>query len=41
MIRDVLPANPDIDKVWAEEAARRWEAYKKGEIDLIPYEEVK
>lgn len=32
--------DPEIDKVWAEEAQRRWKAYKAGRIASVPYEEV-
>jgi putative addiction module component (TIGR02574 family) len=28
--------NPDIDRVWAEEARRRWEAYKAGKTEGAP-----
>lgn len=40
VIRDIIRPNSDIDRVWAQEAANRWDAYKKGEIISIPYEEV-
>jgi len=40
VIRDVLRTDPDIDKVWAQEASSRWDAYRKGDIKSIPYEEV-
>ncbi|MBU0702079.1 addiction module protein [bacterium] len=40
VIRDVLPADPDIDRVWTQEALSRWDTYKKGDIKSIPYEEV-
>ncbi len=32
--------DPEIDKVWAEEARKRWEAYKSGRIPTISYENV-
>jgi len=32
--------DPKIDDVWAKEADSRVEAYKKGEIETIPAEEV-
>ncbi|NUO07255.1 MAG: addiction module protein [Candidatus Brocadia sp.] len=40
VIRDVLRPDSDIDKVWAQEASSRWDAYKRGEIKSVPYEEV-
>jgi putative addiction module component (TIGR02574 family) len=33
--------DPEIAKAWAEEAERRLAAYRRGEIDSIPFEEVK
>ena len=32
--------DPEIDKAWAEEAERRLAAYRRGEIEAIPLEEV-
>lgn len=40
VIRDVIRTDPDIDRVWAQEASSRWDAYKKGDIKSIHYEEV-
>ncbi|TSA48174.1 MAG: hypothetical protein D4R56_00910 [Deltaproteobacteria bacterium] len=30
----------DLDKIWAEEAKKRWAAYKEGRLKAIPYDEV-
>ena len=30
----------EIDRVWADEARKRWAAYKAGNIPTISYEEV-
>ena len=35
-----LPTRPDIDKMWSEEAERRVAEIDRGEVDLIPGEEV-
>jgi putative addiction module component (TIGR02574 family) len=35
-----LPTRPDIDKMWAEEAERRVSQIDRGEVQLIPGEEV-
>jgi putative addiction module component (TIGR02574 family) len=35
-----LPVQPDIDRLWAEEAERRVAEIDRGEVDLIPGEEV-
>jgi len=32
--------DPEIDRIWAEEARKRWEAYKAGRIEDVSYEEV-
>lgn len=30
----------ELDKIWAEEATKRWAAYKEGRLKAIPYDEV-
>ena len=35
-----LPARSDIDKMWAEESERRVAEIDRGEVELIPGEEV-
>ncbi len=40
VIRDIVRPDSDIDRVWVQEASSRWDAYKKGDIKPIPYEEV-
>ena len=35
-----LPARPDIDKMWSEESERRVAEIDRGEVELIPGEEV-
>jgi len=32
--------DPEIDRIWAEEARKRWEAYKSGKVETVPYEDV-
>lgn len=32
--------DPEIDRIWAEEAKRRWKAYKAGEVGTVSYEQV-
>jgi hypothetical protein len=38
----MLPDKPDpeIDRIWAEEARKRWAAYKAGKIPTVAYEDV-
>lgn len=35
-----LPTRPDIDRLWAKEAERRVTEIDRGEVELIPGEEV-
>jgi len=32
--------DPEIDRIWAEEARKRWEAYKSGKLETVSYDEV-
>ncbi|MCF6156143.1 MAG: addiction module protein [Candidatus Brocadia sp.] len=32
--------DPDIDRVWAREARKRWQAYKAGKLETVSYEQV-
>lgn len=32
--------DPEIDRLWAEEAGSRWKAYKAGKIGTVSYDEV-
>lgn len=32
--------DPEIDGIWAEEARKRWLAYKEGRVRTVSYEEV-
>lgn len=32
--------DPEIDKVWTEEAKRRWQAYKDGQLATVSYHDV-
>ena len=40
ILNDLDKSDPEIDRVWAEEARKRWEAYKAGHIPTVSYEEV-
>jgi putative addiction module component (TIGR02574 family) len=33
-------SEPQITRAWADEARKRWSAYKAGEIPTVSYEEV-
>ena len=40
ILADLDKADPEIDRVWAEEARKRWAAYKAGRLPTVSYEEV-
>lgn len=32
--------DPEIDRIWAEEARKRWQAYKSGKLETVSYKQV-
>lgn len=40
ILTDLDKPDPEIDGIWAEEARKRWEAYKVGQIPTVSYEDV-
>lgn len=32
--------DPEIDRIWADEARKRWEAYKAGKLETVSYNQV-
>ncbi len=32
--------DPEIDRIWADEARKRWQAYKSGKIETVSYDQV-
>ncbi|MDP2156156.1 MAG: addiction module protein, partial [Nitrospirota bacterium] len=32
--------DPEVDHVWADEARKRWQAYKLGKLETVAYEQV-
>jgi putative addiction module component (TIGR02574 family) len=40
ILTDLDKPDPEIDRVWAEEARKRWEAYKRGDVSTVSYETV-
>jgi len=32
--------DPEIDEIWANEARKRWKAYKAGKVNTVSYDEV-
>jgi hypothetical protein len=31
--------DPRIDRIWAEEARKRWKVYKSGKLETVPYDQ--
>lgn len=40
ILTDLDKPDPEIDKVWAKEARKRWSAYKTGRAQTVSYETV-
>jgi len=32
--------DPEIDRIWADEALSRWQAYKSGKVETVSYGKV-
>jgi putative addiction module component (TIGR02574 family) len=40
ILADLDRPDPAIDRIWAEEARKRWAAYREGRIPTVSYQEV-
>ena len=40
ILKDLDKPDPEMDRVWAVEARKRWSAYKAGRIPTVSYESV-
>ena len=40
ILTDLNTRDAKMDRIWADEARKRWEAYKVGKIPTVSYEEV-
>ena len=40
VMRDMIHPDAEIESAWSREATSRWAAYKRGEVETIPYETV-
>ena len=40
IVSDLDKPDPEIDQVWADEARKRWAAYKAGKVSTVSYESV-
>ena len=40
ILSDLDKPDPEIDRIWAEEACKRWTVYKAGHIPSVSFQEV-
>lgn len=40
ILADLDKPDPEIDRIWAKEARKRWAAYKAGRVPTVSYESV-
>ena len=40
ILADLDKPDPEMDRIWAEEARKRWAAYKAGRIPTVSYQDV-
>jgi len=40
LLTDLDKPDQEIDRVWAEEARKRWDSYKSGRLQTVSYEEL-
>ena len=40
ILTDLDKPDPEIDRMWANEARKRWAAYKAGRLSTVSYEEL-
>jgi putative addiction module component (TIGR02574 family) len=40
ILTELHKPDPEIERVWADEASKRWAAYKEGRIGSVSYEDV-
>ncbi|MCX5885457.1 MAG: addiction module protein [Proteobacteria bacterium] len=40
ILTDLDKPDPELDRIWAEEARKRWNAYKAGRIPSVSYQDV-
>jgi hypothetical protein len=40
ILSDLEKPDPALDRIWAEEARKRWAAYKAGRLPTVAYEDL-
>ena len=38
ILEDLVKPDPEIDRIWAEEARKRWDVYKAGQAPTFSYD---
>lgn len=38
VIRDTIKPDAEVEKIWVQEAAERWNAFERREIEAVPYD---
>jgi putative addiction module component (TIGR02574 family) len=38
---DAAASEPEVDEAWASEAERRWKEIESGEVETVPWDEVR
>jgi hypothetical protein len=37
ILEELVKPDPEIDRIWAEEARKRWKAYQAGRVPMVSY----
>ncbi len=40
ILKEIESPDPEIDRIWTEEALKRWQAYKEGKVDITSYDKL-
>jgi putative addiction module component (TIGR02574 family) len=40
ILEELVKPDPEIDRIWADEARKRWDAYKAGRVPTVSYDSV-
>ena len=40
ILDELVKPDPEIDRIWAEEARKRWNAFKAGGVPMVSYDTV-
>ena len=40
ILEELVKPDPDIDRIWAEDARKRWTAYQAGQVPIFSYDTV-